>query len=228
MPAGAARPASISFGSRPRPPTTARLPAVLANTSGFVYYVSITGITGAAAPDAGEGRRRRLRASSAIPICRSRSASASRTPRAPRRSPRAADGVVVGSALVEARAHFAARRQGGGRAGRRGRRLVASWPRARGVAGARGREAMSCHELDFERRSAENPLAAAARHAGKSVGQMPGERPARFPQGSRSEPDGGAGLRLSHGDRRRARASPRCSTTAPTRTCRSPRRSPTR
>src|SRR5262249_32186718 len=34
-------------------PTTddARLPAVLANTSGFVYYVSITGITGAAAPD---------------------------------------------------------------------------------------------------------------------------------------------------------------------------------
>src|SRR6202035_4330313 len=35
------------------PPTTddKRLPAVLANTSGFVYYVSITGITGAAAPD---------------------------------------------------------------------------------------------------------------------------------------------------------------------------------
>src|SRR6516165_5960451 len=34
-------------------PTTddARLPAVLANTSGFIYYVSITGITGAAAPD---------------------------------------------------------------------------------------------------------------------------------------------------------------------------------
>ena len=35
-------------------PTTddVRLPAVLANTSGFVYYVSITGVTGAAAPDA--------------------------------------------------------------------------------------------------------------------------------------------------------------------------------
>src|SRR5947199_504544 len=34
-------------------PTTddRRLPAVLANTSGFVYYVSITGITGAATPD---------------------------------------------------------------------------------------------------------------------------------------------------------------------------------
>ena len=37
-------------------PTTddRRLPAVLANTSGFVYYVSITGITGSAAPDAGK------------------------------------------------------------------------------------------------------------------------------------------------------------------------------
>src|SRR5262249_57899112 len=37
-------------------PTTddRRLPAVLNNTSGFVYYVSITGITGAAAPDTGE------------------------------------------------------------------------------------------------------------------------------------------------------------------------------
>ena len=34
-------------------PTTdaKRLPAVLANTSGFLYYVSITGITGAAAPE---------------------------------------------------------------------------------------------------------------------------------------------------------------------------------
>ena len=40
-------------------PTTddKRLPAVLANTSGFVYYVSITGITGAAAPDVEQGRR---------------------------------------------------------------------------------------------------------------------------------------------------------------------------
>ena len=45
-------------------PTTddKRLPAVLANTAGFVYYVSITGITGAATPDFGQGRRRRSRA----------------------------------------------------------------------------------------------------------------------------------------------------------------------
>src|SRR6059036_1328792 len=39
-------------------PTTddERLPAVLANTSGFVYYVSITGITGSASPDADKVR----------------------------------------------------------------------------------------------------------------------------------------------------------------------------
>src|SRR3954451_5776819 len=35
-------------------PDDKRLPAVLANTSGFVYYVSITGITGSATPDAGK------------------------------------------------------------------------------------------------------------------------------------------------------------------------------
>src|SRR3954447_4256451 len=39
-------------------PTTddRRLPAVLANTAGFVYYVSITGVTGTAVPDAGKVR----------------------------------------------------------------------------------------------------------------------------------------------------------------------------
>ena len=68
-------------------PTTddKRLPAVLANTSGFVYYVSITGITGAAAPNAARVTRRSP-ASSATPNCRSRSASGSRMPRAPARS----------------------------------------------------------------------------------------------------------------------------------------------
>ena len=49
-------------------PTTddKRLPTVLANTSGFVYYVSITGITGAAAPDPGNVAPP-SRASNAIP-----------------------------------------------------------------------------------------------------------------------------------------------------------------
>ncbi len=74
-------------------PTTddKRLPAVLANTSGFVYYVSITGITGMAAPDTARSPRR-LRASSVTRGCRSQWGSASRPPtmRAPlRRAPTA-------------------------------------------------------------------------------------------------------------------------------------------
>ena len=65
-------------------PTTddKRLPAVLANTSGFVYYVSITGVTGAARAEPGKTSARRLRGSSVIPICRSRSDSACATRRA--------------------------------------------------------------------------------------------------------------------------------------------------
>ena len=73
------------------------------NTSGFVYYVSITGITGSAAPDAGEGRRGGRAHQAAHRSCRSRSASASGRARAGARPSReGADGVVVGSALVEA------------------------------------------------------------------------------------------------------------------------------
>ena len=44
--------AGLNFIRLATPTTDAkRLPAVLANTSGFVYYVSIAGITGTAAPD---------------------------------------------------------------------------------------------------------------------------------------------------------------------------------
>src|SRR6202040_2639673 len=54
-------------------PTTddKRLPAVLANTSGFVYYVSITGITGAAAPDPGKvaAAVARIKRHSKLPVC---------------------------------------------------------------------------------------------------------------------------------------------------------------
>ena len=50
-------------------------PTVLKNTSGFVYYVSITGITGTKTPDR-PASRRRLTGSSSIPIYRLRSASA--------------------------------------------------------------------------------------------------------------------------------------------------------
>jgi len=84
-------------------PTTdeARLPAVLANTSGFVYYVSITGITGAAAPDLSKvaSAVERIKQHTSLPVAigfgvkNAESAAALAAH---------ANGVVVGSALVEA------------------------------------------------------------------------------------------------------------------------------
>src|SRR6266850_84850 len=84
-------------------PTTddKRLPAVLANTSGFVYYVSITGITGAAAADTavvGEAVAR-IKRHTRLPVC---VGFGIRTPEAAHGIAQKADGVVVGTALVEA------------------------------------------------------------------------------------------------------------------------------
>jgi tryptophan synthase alpha chain len=83
-------------------PTTddKRLPAVLNNTSGFVYYVSITGITGSAAPDAGKvsAAVSRIKCHTKLPVAVGfgvRNAESARAIAA------GADGVVVGSALVE-------------------------------------------------------------------------------------------------------------------------------
>jgi len=84
-------------------PTTddKRLPAVLANTSGFVYYVAITGITGAAAASADvvAGAVARIKRHTSLPVCvgfgirtaENAAAIASR-----------ADGAVVGTAIVDA------------------------------------------------------------------------------------------------------------------------------
>jgi tryptophan synthase alpha chain len=84
-------------------PTTdeRRLPAVLSNTSGFVYYVSITGITGAAAPDAGKvaAAVARIKRHTKLPVC---AGFGVRTAAHARAIADGADGVVVGSALVEA------------------------------------------------------------------------------------------------------------------------------
>ena len=80
---------------------TKRLPAVLANTSGFVYYVSITGITGAAAPDieAVHARVSRIRRATSLPIAVGFGV---KTPEQAKAIASGADGVVVGSALVTA------------------------------------------------------------------------------------------------------------------------------
>src|SRR5271165_4084947 len=84
-------------------PTTddKRLPAVLANTSGFVYYVSITGITGAAAPDPGKVNAAvaRIKRHTKLPVCVGFGV---RTGEQARALAQGADGVVVGSALVDA------------------------------------------------------------------------------------------------------------------------------
>ena len=84
-------------------PTTddKRLPAVLTNTSGFVYYVSITGITGAAAPDAGKvsAAVARIKRHTKLPVAVGFGV---RTAEQARAIAENADGVVVGSALVDA------------------------------------------------------------------------------------------------------------------------------
>ena len=84
-------------------PTTddKRLPAVLANTSGFVYYVSITGITGAASADdkqVGEAVAR-IKRHTQLPVC---VGFGIRTPEAAARIARHCEGAVVGSALIDA------------------------------------------------------------------------------------------------------------------------------
>jgi tryptophan synthase alpha chain len=84
-------------------PTTddKRLPAVLANTSGFVYYVSITGITGMAAPNTGKvtGAVARIKRHTKLPVAVGFGV---RTAAHARAIAQGADGVVVGSALIDA------------------------------------------------------------------------------------------------------------------------------
>ena len=84
-------------------PTTddKRLPAVLANTSGFVYYVSITGITGMAAPDTGAVTSAvgRIKRHTKLPVAVGFGVKTADQARA---IAQAADGVVVGSALIDA------------------------------------------------------------------------------------------------------------------------------
>jgi tryptophan synthase alpha chain len=83
-------------------PTTddKRLPAVLTNTSGFVYYVSITGITGAAAPDAAKVTTAvaRIKRHTKLPVAVGFGVKTAEHARA---IAEGADGVVVGSALID-------------------------------------------------------------------------------------------------------------------------------
>ncbi len=82
-------------------PTTddKRLPKVLTNTSGFVYYVSITGITGAAEAQAGDvgPEVARIKAKTDLPIIVGFGVN---TPEKAEAIASVADGTVVGSAIV--------------------------------------------------------------------------------------------------------------------------------
>lgn len=83
-------------------PTTddRRLPAVVKNTSGFVYYVSVTGITGGPAASAAEVAPEvaRIRAAANLPVVVGFGIS---TPDAAQQIAAVADGCVVGSAIVK-------------------------------------------------------------------------------------------------------------------------------
>jgi len=82
-------------------PTTddKRLPKVLTNTSGFVYYVSVTGVTGTAAPDTSKvtGAVARIKRHTRLPVAVGFGVKTAEQARA---IAEGADGVVVGSALV--------------------------------------------------------------------------------------------------------------------------------
>jgi tryptophan synthase alpha chain len=84
-------------------PTTdeKRLPTVLRNTSGFLYYVSITGITGTAAPDvnAVHGHVQQIKRATSLPIAVGFGV---KSPDQAKALAEVADAVVVGSALVGA------------------------------------------------------------------------------------------------------------------------------
>jgi len=97
-----ARERGIHFIRLAAPTTDAkRLPAVLANTGGFVYYVSITGITGTAAPDpaAVKAQVAGIKAATSLPVAVGFGV---RTPEQAKAIAAGADAVVVGSALVGA------------------------------------------------------------------------------------------------------------------------------
>ncbi len=84
-------------------PTTddKRLPKVLQNTSGFVYYVSMTGITGSALADTGKVAEavKRIKGHTDLPVCVGFGV---KTAEQARIIGASADGVVVGTAIVNA------------------------------------------------------------------------------------------------------------------------------
>ena len=95
-----ARAAGLNFIRLATPTTDGRrLPTVLGNTSGFVYYVSITGITGAAEAIAGEvgPEVSRIKSMTDLPVV---VGFGIKSPETARTIAGVADGAVVGSAII--------------------------------------------------------------------------------------------------------------------------------
>ncbi len=93
--------AGLNFIRLATPTTDAkRLPKVLENTSGFVYYVAITGITGAASANADDVAPdvARIQAASGLPVC---VGFGIKTADNAKSIAGVADGAVVGSAIVD-------------------------------------------------------------------------------------------------------------------------------
>lgn len=93
--------AGLNFIRLATPTTDAkRLPKVLQNTSGFLYYVSITGITGAAAAQAGDVAPEvaRIKAATDLPVI---VGFGIRSPETAKAIAGVADGAVVGTAIVK-------------------------------------------------------------------------------------------------------------------------------
>jgi len=93
--------AELNFIRLATPTTdTKRLPAVLSNTSGFIYYVSVTGITGTKAGQTGdiEAAIKNIRQYSSLPVA---VGFGIKTPEQAAKIAKIADAAVVGSVLVE-------------------------------------------------------------------------------------------------------------------------------
>ena len=97
-----ARRAGLAFVRLVAPTTSEdRLPAILGNAAGFVYFVSITGVTGAAAPDVKQVAEAvaRLKRRTDLPVAVGFGVKNAESAKAIAET---ADGVVVGSSIVEA------------------------------------------------------------------------------------------------------------------------------
>ncbi len=194
-------------------PTTddKRLPKVLENTSGFVYYVSMTGITGSALAETGKvtDAVKRIKSHTELPVCVGFGVKTAEQARVIGAS---ADGVVVGTAIVNAIANVI---------GPKGERTadpaeaVATMVRGLSPGRAPGAPCFGpidfpslsdifrsrSDELDHQLRPAEDQLdARPPRNAGKPLDQGSGDRRDGLPQGSGEQPVRDPVVRASHED----------------------------